>query len=318
MAAAAAFVMALSLSGAQEARFKPTKPVRIIVGYTPGGSTDVIARQAGAALGKLWGQTVIIENRPGAGGNIGADAVAKAEPDGHTLLMWHDGLAANASLYKNLPFDPVKDLTPVSTIARVSIVMGVATSSPAKSVQDVIAMAKSKPGQLSYASCGHGTPHHIAGEMFKSYTMVDMVHVSYKGCSPALNDIIGQHIPVFFQTLSNVTDHIRTGKVRVLAVADPARAPDFPEIPTMIEAGVPGYTLDPWYGIFAPGTTPKEIVESIAADIANVVKGSELNELLRKTQYRPEVTSPDEFRKLYHADLKRLGDVIREAKMIAE
>lgn len=310
-------VMAGYATAADVASF-PQKPVKIVVGYTPGGSTDAIGRQIGAALSKLWGQPVVIENKPGAGGNLGADMVAKSTPDGYTLLMWHDGLAANASLYKNLTYDPVKDLVPVSTIARVSIVMGVSGDFPAKSVKEVIDMAKAKPGALAYASCGPGTPHHIAGEMFKSYAKVDLVHTPYRGCAPALADIMGGHVPVFFQTLSNVTGHMQGGRLRVLAVGDPQRVPDYPDIPTMIEAGVPGFVITPWYGIFAPGGTPKELVAKINADIAKVVAGPELSGELKKAYYQPETASPEKFAEMVKTDIDRLGKVIREAGMTAD
>lgn len=316
VASSAAFLCAGD--AAAQAQFKPSGTVRIIVGYTPGGSTDVIGRQVGAALSKLWGQPVIIENRPGAGGNLGADAVAKAAPDGLTLLMWHDGLAANAGLYKNLPFDPIKDLAPIATIARVSIVMGVANNFPAKSVKEVIEAAKAQPGKLSYASCGNGTPHHIAGEMLKSYVDLNMIHVPYKGCAPALNDIVGGHIPVFFQTLSNVTGHMKSGSIRVLAVADPARVPEYPDLPTMIEAGVADYTVTPWYGIFGPGTMSPDLVARINADINHVVQSPELQALLRKTYYQPETSTPEQFRKMVQTDIQRLGAVIRKAGISAD
>lgn len=296
----------------------PSKPVRLVVGYTPGGSTDAMGRQVAQALSQHWGQPVVVENRPGAGANIGADHVAKAAPDGYTLLMWHDGLAANASLYKRLPYDPVKDLAPVSTVGKVSIVMGVATTTDATSVKAVIDMARASPGQLAYASCGPGTPHHIAGEMFKYYTKTDMVHTPYRGCAPALADVIGGHVPVFFQTLSNVTDHMKAGKVRVLAVADPARVPDYPDLPTMVEAGVPNFVMSPWYGIFAPGATPKELVAKIAADIAKVVASPELQATLRKSHYQPMTMSPEKFQQLVVDDIARLGQVIRGSNMTAE
>ena len=319
VAAFAALAAAVSIPAhAQGTAGYPNRTVKIVVGYTPGGSTDVMARQVAAALSKLWGQAVIIENKPGAGSNLGADLVAKSPPDGYTLLMWHDGLAANASLYRKLPFDPVKDLVPVNTVARVSIVMGVAPNFPAQSVKAVVDMAKAKPGEIPYASCGPGTPHHIAGEMFKSYAKVDLVHTPYKGCAPALTDIMGGHIPVFFQTLSNVIEQMKMGKVRVLAVADPKRLAAFPELPTMIEAGVPGYTVTPWYGIFAPGGTPKELVAKINADITKVVNSPDLNSLLKQTYYEPETTTPEDFAKLVQSDIARLGEVIKKAGMTSD
>jgi tripartite-type tricarboxylate transporter receptor subunit TctC len=318
MAASALLACVAPGVAAQGGEAFPSRPVKLVVGYTPGGSTDAMARQVAQALSRLWNQPVVVENKPGAGSNIGAEFVAKSAPDGYTLLMWHDGLAANASLYKKLPYDPIKDLAPVNTVARVSIVMGVATNSPARSVKDVIDTARAKPGGLTYASCGPGTPHHIAGEMFKYYTKTDIVHVAYKGCAPALADVLGGHVPVFFQTLSNVTDHMKTGRVRVLAVSDPKRVADYPDLPTMVEAGVPNFVMTPWYGIFAPGGTPKELVARISADIAKVVASPELQATLKKSHYTPDTMNPEQFRKLVATDIERLGQVIRGAGMTAE
>ena len=304
--------------GAQGAAGFPNKPVRVVVGYTPGGSTDVMARQVAQALSRLWGQNVFVENKPGAGGNVGADMVAKSPADGYTLLMWHDGLAANAGIYKKLPFDPVKDLTPVQTVARVSIVMGVGPAFPAQSVKAVIDLAKSKPGALTYASCGVGTPHHIAGEMFKSQAQVDIAHTSYKGCAPALNDVLGGHVPIFFQTLSNVIQQMKSGKVRVIAIADTARLPDYPDLPTMAEAGLPGYSLSPWYGLFGPGGMPRDLLNKISGDIARVVATPELQASLKGIYFRPETTTPDEFARLVVADIARLGKVVQAAGITPE
>jgi len=315
---AAALAVAAFSAGAQGVADFPSKPVRVVIGYPPGGGTDVMGRHVATALGKLWGHNVIVENKPGAGANIAAEFVAKSVPDGHTLLMWHDSIATNATLYSKLPYDPVKDLAPLSTVARVSLVMGVIPSLPAKSVKELIAMAKAQPGSLAYASCGPGTPHHLAGEMFKSMAEVNITHVSYKGCAPALADILGGHIPVFFQTISTVTQQMKDGKVRVLAVADPQRLKDYPDLPTMAEAGVPGYALTPWYGLFAPGPTPKPLVEKISADIRKVVEGAELNGILRKLNFRPETATPDEMAKMVATDIVRLGKVVKAAGMKAE
>jgi tripartite-type tricarboxylate transporter receptor subunit TctC len=322
IAIAAALAAALAVApqaGAQGAAGFPNKPVRVVVGYAPGGGTDVMARQVAQALTKLWGQNVFIENKPGAGGNVGAEMVAKAAPDGYTLLFWHDGLAANAGIYgKKLPFDPIKDLTPVQTVARVSIVMGVSPAFPAQSVKAVIDMAKAKPGALTYASCGVGTPHHIAGEMFKSQAQVDIAHTSYKGCAPALNDVLGGHVPIFFQTLSNVIQQMKSGKVRVLAIADPARLADYPDLPTMAESGLPGYSLNPWYGLFAPGGLPRDLLNKISGDIAKAVATPELQASLRGIYFRPETTTPDEFAKLVVTDIARLGKVVQTAGITPE
>jgi tripartite-type tricarboxylate transporter receptor subunit TctC len=313
----AAALLVSTVVHAQTSPF-PSKPVRLVVGTAPGGSTDAIARMLGTYLSRQWGQPVVVENRPGAGGNTATEYVAKAHPDGHTLLMAHDGHAASASLYKKLPYDPVEDLVPVSTVARSAIVVGVSSGVPVTTLKGLISLVKSKPGALSYASCGAGTVHHIAGEMFKAMAGVDMAHIAYKGCGPALTDILGGHVPVFFQTLSNVADHIRSGRVRVLGVADATRVHEFPDIPTVSEAGLPGFYASPWYGVLAPKGTPKELSARISADIARAVATPEMHNQLMQLYYRPETSTPDQFEKLIADDIRRLGTVIRSAGITAE
>ena len=204
------------------------------------------------------------------------------------------------------------------TIARVSIVMGVANNFPAKTVKNVIEITKNRPKELTYASCGVGTPHHIAGEMFKSQALVEIVHAPYKGCLPALTDVLGGHVPIFFQTLSNVTQQMKSGQLRVLAVADATRLNSFPDLPTMVESGLPNFIMAPWYGIFAPGGTPKNIVSKISADMAIAVSSPEMQALLKQSYYRPETNTPDEFSKLLANEIVRLGKVISAAGMTAE
>jgi tripartite-type tricarboxylate transporter receptor subunit TctC len=314
----AGLVAAAVPAQAQNAAPFPTRPVKLVVGFAPGGSTDALARMLGAQLSRQWGQPVVVENRPGAGGNTGADIVSKAAPDGHTLLMFHDGLAANASLYRKLPFDPVQDLVPVSPIAMSAIVVGVAANVPVGNLKELIELAKSKPGGLTYSSCGVGTAHHIAGELFKSMAQIDMTHVAYKGCGPAIADTLGGHVPVFFQTLSNVADHIKSGRIRVLGVADATRVPAFPDIPTIGEAALPGFVVSPWYGVFAPKGAPKELVAKISADIAKAVATPEMQESLVQLYYRPRTATPDQFSSLVASDIDRLGTVIRRAGITAD
>jgi tripartite-type tricarboxylate transporter receptor subunit TctC len=314
-----ALTAAMSASSAVHAQTAPfpNKPVRMIVGAAPGGSTDTLARMLAPHLSKQWGQPVVIENRPGAGGNTAAEYTVKAPPDGHTLMMYHDGLAASATLYTKLPFDPASDLVPVALVAKSAIVVGVSQSLGVTTLKGLLDLAKAKPGELTYASCGVGTPHHIAAEMFKSMANVEMAHVSYKGCGPAVLDILGGHVPVFFQTLSNVADHMRAGRIRVLAVADASRVPEFPNIPTVSEAGVPGFAFHPWYGVFAPKGTPKDIVARINADISKAVALPEVHSQFAQSYYKPETDTPDQFSRLVNDDIRRLGAVIRNAGITA-
>lgn len=314
---AAALCISPSVVAAQEPVDFPKRMVRIVVGYAPGGSTDVLARMIGEKLGEIWGQTVIIENRGGAGGSLAAEQVARAAPDGYTLLMANDALAANESLYKNLSFSTDRDLSAISPIAKSSIVMGVNSSFPANTLAEFIARAKAKPG-IAYSSCGTGTAHHLAGEMLKTMAGIDIVHVAYKGCGPALADALGGHVPVFFQTLSNVLDQTKAGKVRLLGLASNKRLSDFPDIPTVSESGLPAFDVSPWYGLFAPSATPPALVAKIAQDIQKAVTNPDFDRRLRALHYEPFTLAPQQFSKLVKGDVDRLGAVIRAAKITAD
>ena len=261
-------VLATGSASAQPSAY-PTKPIRLVVPFTPGGSTDILARAIGQELTKAWGQSVIVDNVPGAGGAIGADKVAKAAPDGYSLLMGHIGtLAVNPSLYPKLPYNPVKDFAPVAEVARVPNVLVVHPAVAAKNVQELVALAKAKPGQLNYGSGGNGSAANLATEYFKLQTGVAMVHIPYRGTAPAVTDLIGGQIQVLFTGAPAVIGHVRSGQLRALAVSSPKRLDALPDLPTVAEAtGMKDFEADQWYGVVAPAGTPREIITKLNAQI---------------------------------------------------
>src|SRR5438034_5972010 len=253
--AAALLVVAAPVALGQVAY--PTKPVRLVVPFPAGGTTDLLARAAAQKLSEAWGQQVIVDNRPGAAGNIGAELVAKAAPDGYTLLMGTVGThAINASLYAKMPYDHVKDFAPVILVAGVPNVLVVNPSLPVHSVQELIAYAKANPGKLNFASSGSGTSIHLSGELFKVMTGVQMTHVPYKGSAPALQDLLGGQVQLMFDNLPPSLPQIKAGRLRALAVTSATRAPALPDVPTVAEAGLPGFEASSWFGVLAPAGTP--------------------------------------------------------------
>ena len=256
------------LSAGASAQTYPNHPIRLVVPFPPGGTTDILAREVGERLTATLGQTVVIDNRPGAGGNIGADIVAKAAPDGYTLLMATVGThAINASLYRKLPYDHIKDFAPVVLVAGVPNVLEVTPSLPVHSVAELIKLAKEKPGQLNFASSGNGTSIHLSGELFKTMAGVDMTHVPYKGSAFALTDLIAGQVQLMFDNLPSSLPHIKAGKLRAIAVTSAQRAPALPDVPTIAESGLPGFEASAWFGIVAPAGTPPAIVNRINAEV---------------------------------------------------
>src|SRR5437660_1203037 len=246
---AIAAMLAVALPAAHADTY-PSKPIKLIVPFPAGGTTDVLARVVGQELTKSWGQQVIIDNRPGAGGNIGADAVAKSAPDGYTLVMGTVGThGINVSLYKNMPYDAVKDFTPITQVASVPNLLTVNPQVPVKSVKELIDYAKANPDKLTFASSGNGTSIHLSGEMFKSMTGVQMRHVPYKGSAPAVTDLLGGHVDLMFDNMPSVIQHVKDGKLRGIAVTTAKRSPAAPDIPTIAESGVPGFEATSWFGI---------------------------------------------------------------------
>jgi len=249
---------------AAEATDYPTRPVSLVVAFTPGGASDVLARILGRKLEQLLGQPFVIDNRPGAGGNVAAEAVAHTTPDGYTLLLGNNAiLATNAALYKKINFDPEADFAPIGLIGSQANILVVNPSVPVKSMAELIALAKANPGKLNFASSGHGLAAHLAGELFKAEAKIDIVHVPYKGAAPALQDVIAGHVQMMFATASSVVAHIRAGKVRALGVATLKRTAVLPDIPTIDELGIKGFDATTWHGLVAPAATPKEVVAQL-------------------------------------------------------
>ena len=259
----AAIVMSSSLAHAQA---YPDRPIRIVVPYAAGGAVDIVARTVGQPLGEALKQPVIGDNRPGASANIGMEMAAKAKPDGYTLLMASNGIATNMALFPSLAFDGQRDFAPVARIGYAPLVIVVPASSPAKSLKDLIAMAKAEPGKLTYASAGNGSSGHLAGELLKSTAKIDVLHVPYKGGAPAITDLLGERISFMPINPVEVLPHIRAGRLRALAVASDKRFPLLPEVPTASEAGLPGYEATVWWGLVAPATTPQVIVHQLNAE----------------------------------------------------
>lgn len=296
----------------------PSKPIRVIVPFTPGGSNDVLARVIGEKIQQEWKQPVVVENKPGAGGNIGAEAVAKAAPDGYTFLIAANNiLAINPSLYDKVPFDPVKDFAPVTLLGNVPIVLVVNPSFPAKSVKELIALGKTGDG-LTYASGGSGTPQHLSAELFKSMTGVKMTHVPYKGNAPAVTDLMGGQVQMLFSPINSVLPHIKSGKLRALAVASDARLSSLPEVPTIAEAGVPGYRSDIWIALVAPAGTSRDIVSKMQQEVAKALAQPDVKEKLLAQGIEPTSSSPEQLNGLIRTDLARWTKVVKESGARAE
>ncbi|HOZ62886.1 MAG TPA: tripartite tricarboxylate transporter substrate binding protein [Burkholderiaceae bacterium] len=297
----------------------PAKPIRLVVPFTPGGSTDILARAIGLELTKAWGQSVIIENVPGAGGSIGADKVAKAPADGYTLLMGHIGtLAVNPSLYPNLPYDAVKSFSPVAWVARVPNVLVVHPSVKANTVQELVALAKSKPGQLNYGSGGNGSAANLATEYFKVQTGTSMLHIPYRGTAPAVTDLVGGQIQVLFTGAPAVISQIKNGQVRALAVSSPKRVDALPDLPTVAETGYKEFEADQWYGVVAPAGTPKEIVAKLNAQINLSLNSPELKTRLNNEGAIATPNTPEVFASLIQREIARWKPVIQSGRVKAD
>jgi tripartite-type tricarboxylate transporter receptor subunit TctC len=298
----------------------PTKPIRLVVPFTPGGSTDILARAIGQELGKAWGQSVIVDNVPGAGGAIGADKVAKAPADGYTLLMGHIGtLAVNPSLYPRLPYNPVKDFAPVAGVARVPNVLVVHPSVPARNVNELVALAKARPGQLNYGSGGNGSAANLATEYFKLQTGTSMLHIPYKGTSPAVTDLMGGQIQVLFTGAPAVIGQIKAGQLRALAVSSPKRLDVLPDLPTVAEAtGIKDFEADQWYGVVAPAGTPREVVSKLNTQINLTLNSPELKARLASEGAVATPGTPEAFGQLIVREIARWKPVITSGRVKAD
>ena len=291
----------------------PVKPIRLVAPFAPAGTIDVLARAIGQRLTEAWGQPVVVENRPGAGGNIGTESVAKSAADGYTMLLISVGFASNPALYSKLPFDPIKDFAPVTLVATTQNVLIVHPSVPARSARELIQLAKSRPGQLNFGSSGTGTSQHLAGELFKSMAGVQMQHVPYRGSAPALTALIGGEVSLMFNNLLTALPHVKAGRLRALAVTSAERSPAAPEIPTMAESGLPGYDVSTWYGLLVPAGTPKEIVARLNAEVVRILNLPELKERLRSQGADVIPSTPDQFAAHIRQEMVKWAQVVRQS-----
>ena len=305
--ACAAACVAANVAFAQE---YPARPLRLIVAFAPGGSVDVIARIAAQKLGDALGQQVVVDNRPGAGGNVSAEIVARAVPDGYTLYVCSASLVANASLYRKIAYDPIRDFAPVTLLASAQSVLVVHPAFPAKTVKDIIAFAKKAPGTINYASPGSGSSGHLTMELFKAMTGVNLVHVPYKVMSQLQGDVIAGQIPIAFSTIPGALPHIQSGRMVAVAVSGARRSPALPNVPTIAEAGVPGYEATTWYPVLVPARTPKAIVDKLNAQLVAIVKAPELQERLLGMGIDPIGSTPEELAAHMKGELRKWAKVV--------
>jgi tripartite-type tricarboxylate transporter receptor subunit TctC len=291
----------------------PDRPVRIVHGFAPGGGADLMLRAIQPKANELLGQQIIVDYRPGAGGNVAMETVSRAAPDGYTLLLGTPGLAINPGLYKTLSFDPIKDFAPIALVGVVQNVLVVNPAVPASNLRDLIALLHKRPGKLNFASSGYGTSLHLAGELFKLSTHTDMVHVSYKGGAQAINDVLAGQVELMFNVLPASLPFIHDGRLRALAVTGATRAPSLPDVPTMIEAGVPGYTATTWNGILAPANTPRAIVNRLNSVFVEAVLSKEVLEAFAKLGQDPLTSTPEEFSSFLKAETEKWAGVIEKA-----
>ncbi len=297
----------------------PVKPVRIIVGFTPGGGNDVISRLVANKLTTAFGRQFVVENRPGAGGMIGAEIVAKSPPDGYTLFLAGVAThAVNPNLQKNVPYDPVKDFDPVCLMASAPSLLAVHPTLPARSVKQFIALARARPDDINYASSGHGSSAQLATELFKSMTKTKLQHVPYKGIGAALNDLLSGQVQVMFNAAASLLPHTRSGRLRALGVGSVQRVAAIADVPTIAESGVPGYQAGSWYGFAAPAGTPRAIINSLSKETAAAIKSQDISSKLSSEAVLPIGSTPEEFAAHIKDELARIGKVIREAGITME
>jgi tripartite-type tricarboxylate transporter receptor subunit TctC len=305
-------VCALALPA--HAQSYPAKPVRMIVPYPPGGGNDTFGRLFAAKLGERTGQPFLVENRPGAGTMIGTEAAAKSAPDGYTILL--SSIATHAlspNLYSRVPYDPIKDFAPITLLGIAPTVLVINQDLPAKSLQELISLAKSKPGALAYASGGNGTPPHINAEVFKAVAGVDLLHVAYKGGGPALTDLIAGRVHVMLDTAASAMPHVRGGKLRALALSAPKRSAEYPDLPTFAEAGLPQYDTNAWYSMHAPAGTPSDIVRRLNRELVAILKDPEILARFKQLSTDPVGNSPEEFGAFVKVELEKYARIIKAA-----
>jgi len=290
----------------------PSRPIRLVVPFPAGGPLDVIARAIGQKLSLAWGQPVVIDNRPGAGGNIGADLVAKSAPDGYTILEGALSThAVNVSLYSKMPYDPIRDFAPITLVAVTPNVLVLNPSVPANSVAELISYARANPGKLAFGSGGNGSAGHLAGELFKTEARVDMVHVPYKGAAPAMQDLLGGQIQLMFDNLASSMQQVRAGKLKAIAVTTAKRSPLVPDLPTLAETGLPGFDIYTWWGFLAPAGTPKEIIAQWNAEVTRILNTPEMQAYFAQQGAEPSPTSPEQFMALIQREIPKYAKIIK-------
>ena len=312
----AAMFAATILLAANEAAAQPwpAKPIKWVVPFAPGGTTDILARTVGDKLSQAVGQPVIVENKPGAGGGVGAEFVAKAAPDGYTIMGGTISThAINASLYKNLPYDPVRDFVPIVLLARVPNMLVVNIDVPAKSVPELVALLKANPGKYTFASSGNGTSQHLSGELFKSMSGTDMQHIPYKGSPPALQDVMGGQVTMTFDNITTAWTLAKAGKLRALAVTTANRSSVAPDVPTLAESGLPGFEVGSWQGVFAPVGTPPEIVKRLNAEIVKILNLPDVRDKLAGLGAELVGNTPEEFAVMVKAEVVKWADVVKKS-----
>jgi tripartite-type tricarboxylate transporter receptor subunit TctC len=312
---AAALVLACSLPAhAQGTAPWPARPIHFVVGFTAGGPSDVLARALGQKMAETLGQSVVVDNRPGAGGNTAAEVVAKSPADGYTWLLGNNSiLATNAALYSKLPFDPVRDFAPVGLVATQPNILVVNPNVPAQSVAELIALAKAKPGQLNYASSGAGAAAHLAGQLFKTAANIDIVHVPYKGAQPALTDVMAGQVQMMFATSASVMQYIRANRLRALGVTSPKRMAELPNLPTMIEAGLPGFEAVTWHGLVVTAGTPQPVLDRIHAELTRALNSAEIRGQFKTLGVDPAPGTPQAFAEYIKAEIPKWTKVVRES-----
>ncbi len=305
-------------SGLAHAQAWPSKPVSLVVPFPAGGTTDVLARALADRLTPVLGQTVIVESKPGAGATLGADYVAKATPDGYTLLVGAVHHTIATSVYRKLPYDFQKDLVPLTTIAVVPNVLVVNATSPAKSVAELVALAKQAKDPMSYGSNGNGTAQHLIGTQFQNQTGVTLLHVPYKGSGPLTNDLLGGQVTMSFDTITPVLPHIKAGKLRPLAVTTATRSPALPEVPTLAEAGLKGFDIGTWFGVLAPAGTPKDVVARLSTEMAKIIQSPEFRKRMDEIGAVPVGDTPEQMARRVKDETDKFAKLVKEAKVVIE
>ena len=310
---AAAATLAVAGTAAAQGAF-PSKPINIIVPFSAGGTTDILARIVGQYLGTELGQAVIIDNKPGAGGNIGGQQAARAPADGYTLFMGTVGThAINQSLYKKMPFDPIKDFAPLSRVATVPNLLVAHPSRPYKTVKELIAYAKAHPGEVTYGSPGSGASPHVSGALFQSMTKAELTHVPYKGSAPAVSDLLGNQIAIMFDNMPSAIQHVRSGKLRPIAVTTAKRSPELPDVPTIAEAGVPGYEATSWFGLWVPAKTPADVQQKLYTALTKVLKDPAVVKKIADQGGEVVIDTPAQFDAFIKAEAAKWGKVVKES-----